>query len=579
MIRSRGVLPVLVFLGASILATSAQAQNTLWVAQPGIDPPECDCGTTEADPCHTLACAVPQLSAGKTLIVKEGTYNEWLYDTIPSGTSWTAPVKIIANPGDTVTFRATSGAPQVLYFSGSGTQYIQIEGIKLDAASIAADVVKADLGAHHIRLKNCELINATGQGLLLAHAGDGIELLGLNVHNNPTIPVPGDDFHHGIYLNASYALVDGCDIHDNAGWGVHIFDADSNAPNPSGNIVRNNRIHDNATAGARGTGIGIYSGTGNVAYNNIVWGNRRGIVAGIDADGTRIENNTVHGQVARDPSYGCDEGEGIYVDETSDDVEVFNNVVTSNGHDGLYLLNETAIAQHNVIFDNGDACQSGLDCSEPAGGTQCSNNLVADPLYVNPAAHDFHLQSTSPAIDEGLTITEVLSDIDGAPRPMGPAQSYDVGADEFGLYTCATSDYSTSPGVITGGSYADTCASDNIRETFAETLQAGKSRLKHTWLFQNVPAGTHTLLVEGSRPSNSEGDNFQFYRSTVPGSFYIKIQGALINTVGETTIYSATGLTTTQVGSIYIRMEDTNPNGSQLDNVYIDRVILLTAAP
>jgi len=58
-----------------------------------------------------------------------------------------------------------------------------------------------------------------------------------------------------------------------------------------------------------------------------------------------------------------------------------------------------------------------------------SNNLLINPLFVNPGSGNFSLQSGSPAIDAGVILTEVASDIAGTPRPQGTG--YDIGAFEY----------------------------------------------------------------------------------------------------------------------------------------------------
>jgi hypothetical protein len=52
-----------------------------------------------------------------------------------------------------------------------------------------------------------------------------------------------------------------------------------------------------------------------------------------------------------------------------------------------------------------------------------------DPLFVNPAARDFHLQAGSPAIDKGIPVSGLLQDPDGVSRPQGAG--WDVGAYEY----------------------------------------------------------------------------------------------------------------------------------------------------
>jgi hypothetical protein len=49
-------------------------------------------------------------------------------------------------------------------------------------------------------------------------------------------------------------------------------------------------------------------------------------------------------------------------------------------------------------------------------------------MFVATTSHDFHLTSTSPAVDHGKT-TSATTDIDGNLRPQGSA--FDIGAYEL----------------------------------------------------------------------------------------------------------------------------------------------------
>jgi hypothetical protein len=56
--------------------------------------------------------------------------------------------------------------------------------------------------------------------------------------------------------------------------------------------------------------------------------------------------------------------------------------------------------------------------------------INGNPLFVDPANNNFHLQSGSPAKDAGYnTSSTVVRDFDGIPRPQGPA--VDIGAFEY----------------------------------------------------------------------------------------------------------------------------------------------------
>ena len=57
-----------------------------------------------------------------------------------------------------------------------------------------------------------------------------------------------------------------------------------------------------------------------------------------------------------------------------------------------------------------------------------ASGVNANPLFVNAAAGDFHLQAGSPAINQGAVFVSVTLDRDGVVRP--PAGPYDIGAYE-----------------------------------------------------------------------------------------------------------------------------------------------------
>lgn len=66
----------------------------------------------------------------------------------------------------------------------------------------------------------------------------------------------------------------------------------------------------------------------------------------------------------------------------------------------------------------------------PAEAAADPSNLAADvAFFVDSSAGDFHLVQTSPAVNAGIPLVDVLVDRDGVARPVGAA--YDVGAYEW----------------------------------------------------------------------------------------------------------------------------------------------------
>lgn len=90
--------------------------------------------------------------------------------------------------------------------------------------------------------------------------------------------------------------------------------------------------------------------------------------------------------------------------------------------ESTYTCTGSTYADSNAALDTWEAA-----CSGPT----CSNNIAGDPLFVNAGAGNFHLQSSSPARNTGLTIGSFNTDYDNVSRPQPAGGSYDIGAFEF----------------------------------------------------------------------------------------------------------------------------------------------------
>jgi parallel beta-helix repeat protein len=270
-----GLICGLALLGSLVHAQKSEAK-TYYVATDGSDSNP----GTEEQPFQTLSRGIQDLGPGDTLYVKNGTYESWgLYGPL-SGTSWDNPVTIAAYPGHSPVIVNPDQFPHVLEFIND--RYIVIDGFFLNGTN-AGTGIKIDT-ADHIRIQNSEIAYAY-VGVFVTPGSDGNEFINLQVHDNGTT-----DFDHGIYIASSDNLVEGCSIHDNAGWGVHLYSSSGGVNN---NIIRNNNIYNNGRSGVRGNGILLSSGSGNQAYNNVVWGNIGGIRLE-NASDTYLDNNTVY---------------------------------------------------------------------------------------------------------------------------------------------------------------------------------------------------------------------------------------------------------------------------------------------
>jgi hypothetical protein len=222
---------------------------------------------------------------------------------------------------------------------------------------------------------------------------------------------------HGVYVNANNVEVIGCLIYnicqfltEGTSWqgGAGI---DFTGPNRSNILIENNVIHH----------IGLTTSTQQLVH---------GIYCGVHGSSFTIRGNLI---------YECEDF-GIHpYDATESSGQILrNNTVTKCGR-GILTTGTSFTVQNNLCYNNGS---SNFDIRST--GNTVSNNISGgtgnvsgtgiisgvNPLFVDYANNDFHLQSTSPAINAGTSTGAPATDIDGTTRPQGAA--VDVGCYEYG---------------------------------------------------------------------------------------------------------------------------------------------------
>lgn len=337
---------------------------------------------------QSLTSAIRQLRPGDTLEIQPGTYTEPIdVGVIPSGSSWAAPVTL-KGIGRPVIKPSRGNSQGDAVGIGQGQRYIILDGLVLDGSHVPVQALRIRDDARYIRVQNGVMTGAKQSNCM--NVNDP-ETRDIEILNNDISGCGHSNQEHGIYVRGSHVRIEGNRIRNNSGHGVHLY---YKARSVSHVLVKGNEV-----AGNGSWGILIGSGDGNVAVNNLVYGNGKAMGVG----GIRIgyysprENQVLHNTVYTN-AMDC-----VMVNSESDDATVLNNICWQNGRDQV---------------------------NDFGARTAVGYTLTQNPRFMDPSQGDLRLLSDSPAIDQGKTLSQVLDDFARIVRPQSAA--YDIGAYEYG---------------------------------------------------------------------------------------------------------------------------------------------------
>ncbi len=276
-------------------------------------------------------------------------------------------------------------------------------------------------------------------------------------------------------------------VHDNENIGIDFIGFEGENPDPAvdrardgtafGNLVYNINSYGNPAYGNERSADGIYvdGGTNIIIERNIVHDANLGIELASEHSGKNtsyitlrsnfIYNNTQAGiafggyDTKRGSTEHCvivnntlynnytqgDWGAELYIQFDTRNNVVKNNIVYANAYK-RYMEAWSAVMTGNVIDRNLYFTAGGSEAGtwvwkgttytsfsayKAASGNDVTSLIGLDPLLINAAAGDLHINPGSPAINAGDNLTSAqvgTQDIDGAARINGGA--IDIGADE-----------------------------------------------------------------------------------------------------------------------------------------------------
>lgn len=386
------------FTVAFVLAVGSADAATLFVDGGSAS---CSDGATyvaaqsEATPFCTIQPAADVVNAGDTVRVKAGQYPESTY--------------LYVNRG------GTAGQPVTFQPYGDGT--VTIVGPPATASPDDAGVV---IYAEHVVFEGFEITGSGSTGL--RNGKSNVTLRGNYVHDNAR----------------------GCSASTKCGQGIA-----SNTAGTTGVVIENNFSARNGTGTSLDHGFYV-SGQGVVVRNNIAmdcagWG----FQIYPDCDDCDVYNNVSFGN-ANQSGFVLGGEESEVPAKLSSNMRVYNNIAVGNGRAG-FLLYENGSGDialvNNLAFGNPDGA---VDTTNASIAFTDVGMIELDPLLVDAAGGDFHLQAASPAVDAGDPTLVAPFDIDGQVRPMGAG--VDIGADELGQGGGSGSATATAAAGATSGS-------------------------------------------------------------------------------------------------------------------------------
>ncbi len=396
------------------------AADTFYVAPPPAGD-DANPGTL-ASPWATLQHAADTVQPGDTVLVRAGAYAGAHFTT--SGTPGQRIV-LQAFPGEEAEIVADNATtPDGINLEGAS--YMTVEGFRVDGRTRAG--IRAVL-CEHVTIRG-NRTDANGVwGIFTGFCDD------LLIEDNVTTNSLDE---HGIYTSNSgdRPVIRGNLIYGNDSTGIHMNGDLSQGGDGviSDALVENNIIYDNGTGG--GSGINCDGVTDSILRNNLIYNTHASGISlfrqdgGAPSTGNKVYNNTV--LVAGDGRWA------LNIQNASAANLVRNNVFYSeHSFRGAISISLDSLpgfsSDRNALedrftTDDGDSVITLAEWQSQTGQDLGSFTTVPGDLFLDLPGDDYHPRDGSPLLDAGETLAEVPTDLEGTPRPVGPA--YDIGAYE-----------------------------------------------------------------------------------------------------------------------------------------------------
>ena len=328
-------------------------------------------------------------------------------------------------------------------FDGGGF-YFEESDANLSGNAVLSNTANIDGGGLYLTLSDAILARNVISDNVSSANGGGVAVVESVATLSGNLISANTSYHGGgVYLEDSPATIIGNKITGNTlygdgalGWGAGLSLWSSDA------TIRSNLVTGNTGYWAGG-GISLYQSDaaldGNVVLDNTA---RYGAGLYFEHSSPVVSNAIVANNQA------VDSGSGLYVGGAGSARLLHSTFAHNTGGDGTGIaagatvwLTNTIVVSHAVgisvesgqtaileatLWGSGEWA-NGIDWAGPGTIVTGTINFWDNPGFVDPTTGDYHVGSSSGALDRGL-VAGVIDDIDHQPRPN---QAPDLGADEY----------------------------------------------------------------------------------------------------------------------------------------------------